>query len=46
MAIILLIALFPGVVISIVLGLFVHPLFFLLLILLILALPAISAARR
>gem|GEM_PF-3871370 len=46
MAIILLIALFPGLVAAVVLGVLVHPLFFLLLILLVLVLPALTVARR
>ena len=45
-AIVLLVALFPGLVAAIVAGVLVHPLFFLLLILLILVLPALRAARR
>lgn len=45
-AVVLLMVLFPGVVFGIVLGVLVHPLFFLLLILLFLALPAIRALVR
>jgi hypothetical protein len=46
LAIILLFALFPVAILSIVGALLVHPLFLLLLVLLILAWPAIGAARR
>ena len=46
LAIILFIALFPGVALAIALGIFVHPLFFLILILVILALPAALALLR
>lgn len=46
MALVLLFALFPTLVLGIILGLLVHPLFFLLLILALLVLPSIMALRR
>jgi hypothetical protein len=46
MAVILLIAMFPIVTLSIILGLLAHPLFFLLLLLTFLALPAVMALVR
>jgi Flp pilus assembly protein TadB len=45
-ALLLLVVLFPGLVLGIVLGLLVHPLFFFLLVLLFFALPPIMTLSR
>jgi hypothetical protein len=46
MAIILLIALFPAVFFAIIAGIFYHPWFFLILLVLLLGIPALMALRR